>query len=99
MSDETYKSAQDKADELGLSFSSYMSMLAKKDKKSEIIDVRSKEESTPINLPYVRFSERGKDSKTQILSRELTKWASAKRLNLASDKIKLIVNKILDETK
>ena len=69
MTDEAYKSAQDEADKQCRSFSSYMSMLAEKDKKSEIIDMSSKEESTPINLPYVRFSERGKDSKTQILNR------------------------------
>jgi len=38
MTDEAYKSAQDKADELGLSFSSYMSMLAKKDLKTKILE-------------------------------------------------------------
>ena len=38
MTDEAYKSAQDKADELGLSFSSYMSMLDKKYQKEGVRD-------------------------------------------------------------
>ena len=99
MTDETYKNAQDKADELGLKFSSYMGMLAKKDLMSEIIDMSSKENSTPINLPYVGFVERGRGGEKQVLTRSITKWASDKVLNLSADKIKLIVNKILEETK
>lgn len=53
----------------------------------------------PVGLPYLGFVERGMDGRKQVLSRSITKWASDKVLNLSSDKIKLIVNKILEETK
>lgn len=40
MTDEAYYDAKAKAFDLGLSFSSYMSMLARKDKKEGAIDVQ-----------------------------------------------------------
>jgi len=99
MTDEAYKSAQDKADELGLSFSSYMSMLAKKDLKN--VEIVGHINSKPIKL--LDCTERGRSvdsaDKKRVLTENIVKWSLGKELNLSDAKIKLIVNKVLEETK
>lgn len=94
MTDEAYKSAQDKADDLSLSFSSYMSMLAKKDLKGVVI------KDKPIVLHTPNTHKASDIAKGQMLCNSISKWLADKGISDPDNrKCDKIVNKILEETK
>ena len=112
MTDEAYYDARAKAFDLDLTFSSYMGMLAKKDKKEgvklhnerhldELIMGGDETPNKPVGLMH--HVERGRSAdptdKKRALTESIAKWASERRLGINSDQVRIIVNKILEETK
>ena len=96
MTDEAYKDAQDKADELGLSFSSYIGMLAKKESSSDFYG-----DATPLRpVGLMSIGRVNPAAEKQALTRSISKWALGKGFKTDNEEIvSKIVNKILEETR
>lgn len=98
MTDEAYNNAQREANIKGLSFSLYMDLLAKKDLECMELSGDPTPDK-PVGLIQSSKAWINPIAEKQAMTESIVRWSLGKELNLSEDKIKLIVNKILEETK